>query len=88
MQRRRKGRDQPAKPAPSTFSNRHLDVLANLLPESGFLFGARPRSTDAGVYGFTANIYFYDIDTPLKTFLLTRPNLVAHCRALHSMLDS
>jgi len=65
-----------------------LDVLANLLPESGFLFGARPRSTDAGVYGFTANIYFYDIDTPLKTFLLTRPNLVAHCRALHSMLDS
>jgi len=65
-----------------------LDVLANLLPESGFLFGAKPRSTDAGVYGFTANISFYDIETPLKTFLLSRPNLVAHCRAIHSMLDS
>ena len=55
-----------------------LEVLANLLPESGFLFGAKPRSTDAGVYGYTANIFFYDIETPLKACLLSRPNLVAH----------
>jgi glutathione S-transferase len=64
-----------------------LEVLANLLPESGFLFGAKPRSTDAGVYGFTANIYLYDIETPLKACVLSRPNLVAHCRAIYSMLD-
>jgi hypothetical protein len=33
--------------------------------------------------GFIANIYFYEIDTPLKRFVVSQPNLVAHCRALH-----
>ena len=47
-----------------------LEVLANLLPSSGFLFGANPSSIDAAIYGFTANIYLYDIDTPLKKFVL------------------
>ena len=60
-----------------------LAVLAHLLPESGYLFGATPNSVDAGIYGFTANIYFYDIDTPLKRFLVSQPNIVAHCRAVH-----
>src|SRR4028119_280219 len=57
-----------------------LGVLADLLPERGFLFGAKPSSADAAVYGFTANILFYEIDTPLKAFLLSRPDPVAHCR--------
>ena len=30
---------------------------------------AKPTSIDAGIYGFIANIYFYDIDTPLKQFV-------------------
>lgn len=64
-----------------------LRVLADLVPSAGFLFGEKPRSCDAGVYGFIANIYFYDIDTPLKAYLLTRPNLVAHCRAVHAALN-
>ncbi len=64
-----------------------LKILANLVPESGFLFGADPRSIDATIYGFTANIYFYDIDTPLKSFLVSHPNLVTHCQSLHAMLD-
>jgi glutathione S-transferase len=63
-----------------------LKVLGNLLPESGFLFGAAPSSTDAGIYGFIANIYYFDIATPLKTYLLARQNLVAHCSAIHTML--
>jgi glutathione S-transferase len=63
-----------------------LGVLANLLPERGFSFGPRPSSLDAGIYGFTANIYFYAIDTPLKDFLLSRPNLVAHCLAVHELV--
>ena len=33
-----------------------LRVLANLVPDSGFLFGAEPTSIDAGLYGFLANI--------------------------------
>jgi glutathione S-transferase len=64
-----------------------LTALSNLLPESGFLFGPKPHSIDAGIYGFTANIYFYDIDTPLKTYLVSRPNVVAHCQSLRAALS-
>ncbi len=64
-----------------------LQVLANLLPASGFMFGANPSSIDAAIYGFTANIYFYEIDTPLKTFLLSQPNVVLHCQAVHAALQ-
>ena len=64
-----------------------LRVLADLVPASGFLFGAKPSSCDAAIYGFIANIYFYEIDTPLKQFLLSRPNLVAHCQAVQTALD-
>ena len=61
-----------------------LRVLADLTPESGFLFGTEPSSIDAGIYGFVANIYFYRIDTPLKRLVASRPNLVRHCNALHA----
>ena len=61
-----------------------LRVLAESMPERGFLFGAEPTSIDAGIYGFIANIYFYKIDTPLKEFVVSRPNLVRHCTALHA----
>ena len=64
-----------------------LKVLANLLPQGGFLFGAAPGSIDAAIYGFIANIYFYEIDTPLKAFLLSQPNVVAHCRSIHAALE-
>jgi glutathione S-transferase len=63
-----------------------LLVLANLLPASGFVFGARPSSIDAGIYGFVANIHFYAIDTPLKAFVESRPNVVRHCEAVHAAL--
>jgi glutathione S-transferase len=65
-----------------------LGVLANLVPNSGFLFGAKPGSVDAGIYGFIANIYYYEIDTPLKEFLMSRQNLVAHCRSIHTLLQA
>jgi glutathione S-transferase len=61
-----------------------LQVLANLLPASGYLHGPEPTSIDAGIYGFIANIYLYDIDTPLKQFVVKHPNLVRHCNAIHA----
>jgi hypothetical protein len=64
-----------------------LRVLANLLPASGFLFGEKPNSIDAGIYGFTANIYFYAIDTPLKEFLVSQSNVVLHCRSVHAAVQ-
>jgi glutathione S-transferase len=64
-----------------------LRTLANLLPKSGPLFGAKPGSVDAGIYGFVANIYFYEIDTPLKQFVVSQANLVAHCRSMHAAVS-
>jgi len=60
-----------------------LAVLADLIPPEGYLHGAKPRSIDAGIYGFIANIYFYAIDTPLKQFVVVHANLVRHCHEIH-----
>jgi glutathione S-transferase len=63
-----------------------LDVLARLVPPDGFVFGAAPTSLDAALYGFIANIYFFEIDTPLRKFVLAHPNLVRHCEAIHAAI--
>jgi glutathione S-transferase len=55
-----------------------LAALAELIPQRGSVHGERPTSIDAGVYGFIANIHFYDIDTPLKQFVSSQQNLVRH----------
>ena len=64
-----------------------LRVISDVLGESAFLFGASPRSIDAAIYGFVANIYFYDIRTPLRQFVLDRPNLVSHCESIHARIS-
>jgi glutathione S-transferase len=60
-----------------------LKVLADLVPADAYVHGPAPTSVDAGIYGFIANILFYDIDTPLKAFVGSKPNLVRHCTAIH-----
>jgi glutathione S-transferase len=64
-----------------------LQVLANLIPAEGFVHGPKPSTIDAGIYGFIANIYFYDIDTPLKKFVVAHDNMVHHCRAIHDAVS-
>jgi glutathione S-transferase len=64
-----------------------LQVLANLLPASGYLFGPAACSIDAGIYGFIANIYFYEIETPLKMYVAAHPNLVRHCCEIHAAVS-
>jgi hypothetical protein len=32
---------------------------------------------------FIANIYFYQIETPLGQFVVSHENIVQHCRAIH-----
>jgi hypothetical protein len=61
-------------------------VLANLIPKGGYVHGPKPTSADAGIYGFIANIYFFDIDTPLKQFVVAHQNLVRHCTAIHAAI--
>jgi glutathione S-transferase len=63
-----------------------LKVLADLIPADGYVHGPAPTSTDAGIYGFIANIFFYDINTPLKEFVVSQPNLVRHCAAIHQVV--
>jgi glutathione S-transferase len=63
-----------------------LRVLANLIPASGYLHGAKPTSIDASIYGFIANIHFYEIETPLKQFVSSHANLVRHCTAIHAVV--
>ena len=60
-----------------------LRVLADLVEDGAYVHGPTPTSIDAGIYGFIANIYFYDIATPLKEFVDARPSLVRHCTAIH-----
>jgi glutathione S-transferase len=61
-----------------------LRVLANVIPADGYVHGPTPASIDAGIYGFIANIYFYDIETPLKEFVVAHGNIVRHCQAVHA----
>jgi hypothetical protein len=63
-----------------------LGVLANMVPAAGYVHGPKPTSIDAGIYGFIANIYFYDIDTPLKQFVCSQRNLVRHCTDIHAAI--
>lgn len=65
-----------------------LAALASLIPNDGFVHGGTPTAVDAGIYGFIANIYFYDIDTPLKQFVVAHDNLVRHCRAIHEAITA
>jgi len=65
-----------------------LQVLANLIPAGGYVHGAKPTSIDAGIYGFVANIHFYDIETPLKQFVASHANLVRHCNAIHAAVSA
>ena len=65
-----------------------LQVLANLVPDAGYVFGENPTSIDAAIYGFTANILFSSIATPLRKFASAEPNLVGHCEAIHEAITS
>ena len=65
-----------------------LSAVASLIGDGGFLFGPQPTSIDAGLYGFVANIYFYDIDTPLKRFVASHRDLARHCNAIHEAVSA
>jgi glutathione S-transferase len=61
----------------------NLRVISELIKNDGLVFGGEPTTVDASIYGFVANIYFYDIDTPLKQYVVSRPSLVRHCEDMH-----
>ncbi|MBW4023261.1 MAG: glutathione S-transferase family protein [Proteobacteria bacterium] len=65
-----------------------LRTLAHLIPPAGYMFGEHPTSTDAAIYGFIANIHFYEIDTPLRHFVGSQPNMVRHCETIHAAITA
>jgi glutathione S-transferase len=64
-----------------------LGALASLLQRQRYVHGDSPTAIDAGIYGFVANIYFYDIDTPLKEFVASQDDLVRHCLTIHASVS-
>jgi glutathione S-transferase len=64
-----------------------LTALAEIIPAGAYVHGKSPTAIDAGIYGFIANIYFYDIDTPLKQFVVAHDNIARHCRAIHEAVS-
>jgi glutathione S-transferase len=65
-----------------------LAAIAELIPPRGFVHGEKPTSIDAAIYGFIANIHFYDIDTPLKRFVSAHDHIVRHCNAIHAAVSA
>ena len=65
-----------------------LAAIADLIPARGYLHGGRPTAIDAAIYGFIANIHFYDIDTPLRKFVTAHANIVRHCRSIHQAVSA
>jgi glutathione S-transferase len=63
-----------------------LGALASVVPVEGCLFDAQPASIDAALYGFMANILYFDIDTPLKRFVESHPALRRHTDAIHALV--
>ena len=54
------------------------------LPEAAHACARSPPGAPQRLsYGFIANIYFFDIETPLKQFVVAHGNIARHCRAIH-----
>jgi glutathione S-transferase len=62
---------------------RDLKIIASYLGEKEYIFGDNIHTVDCGCYGFLANIYYANMDTPLKKFICAMPNLVAYIERIH-----
>ncbi len=56
-----------------------LQALSAQLGNQPFLYGERPTSIDASLYGALHNVIDCKLDTPLKTTALKYDNLVCYC---------
>ncbi|MCD6047331.1 MAG: putative Glutathione S-transferase [Gammaproteobacteria bacterium] len=63
-----------------------LRVLHELLGAQDYFFGNKPHTIDACIYGFLANIFYFDIGTPLKQYMIESQNLAAFCDRIKSLI--
>lgn len=66
------------------FGQTDLKAIADFLDQKIFFMGDQPSSIDACVYGFLANILAVPIDSPLKDYAMTLPNLTQYCDRMRS----
>lgn len=57
---------------------RDLRAFSTLLGDSKFVFGDRVRTIDCTTYAFVANVLVAEVDTPMKEYAKTLPNLAAY----------
>ncbi|MBL7479563.1 glutathione S-transferase family protein [Legionella bononiensis] len=63
-----------------------LSVIHALLADNDFIFGKTVHSLDACCYGFLANIYYFDINTPLKEFIVKNAKLARYINKVRELL--
>jgi len=64
-----------------------LKAIKSILGNKDFIFGEKIHSIDACCYGFLANIFYCDMDTPLKAFIVAEPSLVKYINRIRGLLD-
>ena len=58
-----------------------ISSVATLLGSGPFLFGEKPCSADATLYGFLAQLTLAEIDTPINTMAAEYPNIKTYCES-------
>ena len=64
-----------------------IDALSALLGDKPFLLGAEPTTIDATIYGFMANFLWVPWTNDLKTYGISKVNLVAHTERMHKIFE-
>lgn len=63
-----------------------LKSIKHLVGEGPYIFGEKVHSVDACCYGFLANIYYFDIDTPLKEYIHSNVSLEQYIQQINNLL--
>ncbi|CDZ76508.1 hypothetical protein BN59_00778 [Legionella massiliensis] len=64
-----------------------LAILDRILGDKDFIFGGDIHSIDACCYGFLANIYYFDINTPLKNYIDAETSLGPYTNRIRKLLE-
>ncbi len=64
-----------------------LKIINTFLGTNDFLFGETIHVVDACCYGFLANIFYFDINTPLRDFMCETKTLHDYTNRIRTLLD-
>ena len=64
-----------------------LTVINLLLGSQDFIFGKSIHIIDVCCYGFLANIFYFDINTPLKDFIVSQKHLGSYIHRVRGLLN-